>query len=275
MTPVIACPVTHSYGLIAGVMASLHRGRVPVIVDNLNPKYLLRRMREVEDPLLYTSPAMLHTLVSFLPEGETLHAAMTSGTVLSTPWFEKIRRKTTHFFQQYGCSEVGCIAINTNLQSATDVGNPLPHLGVSAGSSAEDPEPIVIEQAGRKIATGDLGYFDDTGMLVFVSRWDDVIDMAGFNVFPQDIEHAALQMDGVRDALAFRIEDPLAGHRGGLIFEGRDVSPDALRAWLGTRLAPYQQPQTIQQVAQIPRQANGKTNRRDVARQLQAEGALA
>ena len=52
MTPVIACPTTHSYGLICGILVALKRGRTPVIVDAGNPKYLLRILRGIERPLL-------------------------------------------------------------------------------------------------------------------------------------------------------------------------------------------------------------------------------
>ncbi len=268
MTPVIACPITHSYGLIAGLMVAMERGHVPVVIDTLNPKYILRRMREVREPLLYTSPAMLHMLASFLPAGQQLYAAMTSGTILSQPWFAQIRLKTNHLFQQYGCSEAGCIAINPDLQDPSDVGYPLPHLQLTSGQDAQHPAPINVIFGGQTVETGDLGFIRPDGMLSFVSRQDDVIDVAGLNVYPHDIEQAALAMDGIADALAFRMQDDLAGARAGLIFEGADVAPDALRAWLTDRLAPYQQPVAIHQVSQLPRQANGKINRRDIARQF-------
>ena len=268
MTPVIACPITHSYGLIAGLMVAMERGHVPVVIDTLNPKYILRRMREVRDPLLYTSPAMLHMLASFLPERQQLYAAMTSGTILSQPWFEKIRAKTTHLFQQYGCSEVGCIAINPDLQNPSDVGYSLPHLQLTTSQDVQEPAPIIVAIGDQQVATGDRGFVQPDGMLTFVSREDDVIDVAGQNVYPHDIEQAALAMEGIADALAFRMQDDLAGNRAGLIFEGTGVAPDALQAWLTDRLAPYQQPVAIHQVPQLPRQANGKINRRDVARQF-------
>ncbi|MEP5758838.1 MAG: AMP-binding protein [Litoreibacter sp.] len=268
MTPVIACPITHSYGLIAGVMVAMQRGHIPVVIDTLNPKYILRRMREVRDPLLYSSPAMLHTLAQFMPDGQQLHAAMTSGTTLSKPWFDKIRAKTAYLFQQYGCSEVGCISINPDLQAADDVGYALPHLQLESGQDALTPASITIKDHDKKVATGDLGYLKPDGMLTFVSRQDDVIDVAGLNVYPHDIEQAALAMSGITDALAFCLKDDLAGDRAGLVFEGSGIAPEALQIWLTDKLAPYQQPVAIHQVARIPRQVNGKVNRRDIAEQF-------
>ncbi|MBY5934971.1 AMP-binding protein [Tateyamaria omphalii] len=268
MTPVIACPITHSYGLIAGVMVALERGQMPVVVDTLNPKYILRRLREIRAPLLYTSPAMLHTLAAFTPSDQPIYAAMTSGTILSKPWFEQIRSKTKHLFQQYGCSEAGCIAINPDLQDAAAVGYPLPHFDLKTSGDPSAPAPITVHDGQHVIDTGDLGYLTSDGMLVFVARQDDVIDVAGFNVYPQEVEQAALSMEGVGDALAFARKDALGGDRVSLMFEGAGVAPNELRQWLMQRLAPYQLPATLHAVPRLPREANGKINRRDVARQF-------
>lgn len=275
MTPVIACPVTHSYGLIAGVLVALHRGHIPIIIDSINPKFILRRLRDVTRPLLYTSPAMLHTLAQFMPPQENIYAAMTSGTVLPDPWFARIRAQTTHLFQQYGCSETGCIAINPDLQRAADIGYPLPHLEVETGGGAQTPGKITIRTDGTKVHTGDLGYMTPEGMLVFVARQDDVIDVAGFNVYPQDIEKAALAQPGVEDALAFGIDDPMAGGRVALLIAGAQTNPATVHQGLRARLAPYQQPSLVEHVTELPRQANGKISRRDVARRFGGQRAQA
>lgn len=280
MTPVIACPITHSYGLIPGVMVGQRRGQVPVVLDTLNPKYILRRLAEIEAPVLYTSPAMLHTLACLTPPDRPIHAAMTSGTTLPQSWFQRIRARTGQLFQQYGCSEAGCIAINPALEAASEIGYPLPHFDVAAGDAAEDPAEIVAEtptpDGPLRIASSDLGWRRKDGMLVFVARMDDMINVAGLNVYPQEVEQTALSLTGVEDALAFRIEDALAGARVGLIYQGGEVEPDALRGWCRERLAGFQQPAMVRRVEAIPRQANGKVNRREVsARFTRAAEAVA
>lgn len=269
MTPVIACPVTHSYGLIAGVFVALHRGHVPVVIDSLNPKYILRRLRETDQPLLYTSPAMLHTLARLLPAEQRLYAANTSGTVLPEAWFQLIRARTTYLFQQYGCSEAGCVAINPDLQNPYDVGQPLPHVALAAGCSS-NPEAIRITIAGQTIDTGDLGHLNDSGMLVFTARADDMINVAGLNVYPQDVEKAVMALPGVSDAVAFRLPDPHSGARAGLLYSGT-ASEDTIRQACRTALADYQQPALIQQLPALPRQANGKISRREIAAKFTPE----
>ena len=44
---VVACPVTHSYGFICGVLACIRRGAKPVIITNSNPKYILKKAKRI------------------------------------------------------------------------------------------------------------------------------------------------------------------------------------------------------------------------------------
>ncbi|OJG00091.1 AMP-binding protein [Pararhizobium antarcticum] len=271
MTPVIACPTTHSYGLICGILVALKRGQTPVIVNTANPKYLLGKLREVERPLLYSSPAVLHTLARLMPAGEQIHAVMTSGTLLPDPWFSRIRAASRFMFQQYGCSESGCIAINPDVAAAGDMGLVLPHLRATAGRNLEHAGEIVVAAdaesgTGAAIHTRDLGYLRGDGMLVFVSRMDDMINVSGLNVYPKDVEDAVMAMPGVTDAVAFRKSDPFAGERVGLLFSADEtIAPQALRSWCIGNLAGHQVPMEILQVKVVPRQANGKISRREVA----------
>ncbi|MGN2635949.1 fatty acyl-AMP ligase [Nocardia takedensis] len=60
--------------------------------------------------------------------------------------------------------------------------------------------------------TGDLGYFTDDGLVVVCGRKKDVIIMGGRNIYPTDIERAAMRVTGVRpgNAVAVRLD---AGQR--------------------------------------------------------------
>lgn len=265
MTPVIACPTTHSYGLICGLLVGLRRGAEPLILDTTNPKFLLKVLRQVERPLLYSSPVILHTLARLLPDGERIHGAMTSGTLLPEPWFERVRAKTVHLFQQYGCSEAGCIAVNPDMTDSAELGRVLPHHSLSTGT-AQAPAEIVLAGPGGEIRTRDLGYRRGDGMLMFVSRLDDTINVAGLNVYPQEVEDVAMALPGVSDAVAFRRTDRFAGERVALLFAAApEVTDQALRDWCRENLAAHQQPGELIRTDVLPRMANGKISRRAVA----------
>lgn len=64
------------------------------------------------------------------------------------------------------------------------------------------------QDADGWLDTGDLGYFTDEGLMVVCGRVKDVIIMGGRNIYPTDIERAALRVAGVRpgNAVAVRLD---------------------------------------------------------------------
>lgn len=266
MTPVVTCPITHSYGLLCGVLASFKRGQQPLVLTELNPKYVIRKLRNTPNALLYSSPTMLNVLTKLLPANESFYAVMTSGSVLPAPQFEELRQRTRFLFQQYGCSEAGCIAVNTDTRAANGIGKPLGHLRVETSSNADAPSEISVKAGDKNIDTRDLGFFNDDGVLHFVSRLDDTINVAGINVYPQEVEDVMLGYSGVSDAVVFKKPDAFAGERVCLHFVAdKEVDINTLRDWCNDKLSPYQMPVDIEQVEQIEKLANGKVNRRLLA----------
>ncbi|WP_232312873.1 AMP-binding protein [Enterovibrio coralii] len=263
MTPIIACPVTHSYGLIAGVLVAMRRGQHPIIVSNINPKYLLKKLLTTPSHLLYSSPALLNSVVQLYPNGQKLHAVMTSGTVLPQSWFDALKAKAQFVFQQYGCSEAGCIAINPQTESANQIGKPLPHLMVTAGENIDAPAEIVVTKGELVIYTQDIGYVDPSGQLCFVSRSDDMINVSGLNVYPQDVENVVMEIPEVSDAVVFKRADSLSGERVCLQFVADiNIEPSRIRHWCSTRLASFQLPIDVEQRDAIEKMPNGKVNRK-------------
>ncbi len=264
MTPVIAAPITHSYGLIAGVMVGQARGHRPVVLDGTNPRTILRQLKAIDRPLLYAAPPLLHILSRFAGKGG-LHAVMSSGTVLPQGWFDDIGAACAHLFQQYGCSETGCVAIASAPVSPQDMGAPLPHVRITAGREA--PGPVTIHGAGDPVPTGDLGVMDDRSHLIYAGRAAEVIDVSGLNVYPDQIEAAALSLAGIRDAVAFAIPDPVSTQRPALAYVG-DIALDVLDAHLARTLSPRQRPARLIRMEKLPRGANGKIARRSLAETL-------
>ncbi|WP_067816689.1 fatty acyl-AMP ligase [Nocardia inohanensis] len=64
------------------------------------------------------------------------------------------------------------------------------------------------QDADGWLDTGDIGYFTEDGLVVVCGRIKDVIIMGGRNIFPTDIERAALRIKGVRpgNAVAVRLD---------------------------------------------------------------------
>lgn len=263
---IIVAPVTHSYGLISGVLAALERGEPPRIISSPNPKYILRKLSEMSAPLLYTSPTLLMTLSMLVPEGRTLFSVMTSGTTIPKSSFDRVVNKVQHLHQQYGCSEAGCITIGENVTAAHDLGVALSHLELTAGNAASAPSEIIVTPKDRPaISTGDLGYLEGNH-LHFLARVDDMINVAGLNVYPAEVEEVVLEMPEVCEAVVFGKPHRLGHEQVALQFVAKREVPDhAIRAWCAARLTSYQVPMSIDQVSAIPKLENGKVSRKVLA----------
>lgn len=275
LTPVVACPVTHSYGLICGVLAALERGVAPHVVTNLNPRFILARLRAVPEHLLYASPTLVSLLMRMLPEHHMLHTVMLSGAPLPAPVLTQLRSRCQRLCQQYGCSEAGCVALSPNVTEPGLLGRPLPHLSVQAGASAGHPDEILItvRASGQRINSKDLGYFDPEGQLHFLARTDDTINVAGINVYPGAVEDVFLGYPEIREAVAFKQPDTFAGERVCLHFVAdSDIDIDRLRQWSRGQLSPHQVPSLMEQVDSINRLPNGKVSRRLLSESLAGAG---
>ena len=266
MTPIVACPVNHSYGLICGVLVALKRGVTPVIIKNLNPKYILRKLNESVSPLLYSSPTLVTAITMLAKEDKPIFAVMTSGTQMQQAWFEGVRKKVRHLHQQYGCSEAGCITLGQDITVANQLGTPLPHVELIAGSSATEPKEVLVKlPGGHMIETRDLGYLQ-SGNLYFVSRLDDMINVAGLNVYPSEVEEVVLQMPEVTDAVVFKRAQGLGNDQVCLHFVAAFTLPhQQIREWCAERLARHQVPMNIVQVETIAKLPNGKVSRKALA----------
>ncbi|WP_404450293.1 AMP-binding protein [Sutcliffiella horikoshii] len=267
--PIIACPTSHSYGLISGVLTSLERDTAPIILSNLNPKYVLKKLEEAPNHLLYASPAFLHTLRMLSPKNFSFHYVMTSGMLISARDLDEIKSKSKRVLQQYGCSEAGCIALNPDVQHPNEMGFSLRHFKVEAGLDKDHPKEVILHGKRKAIHTNDIGYFNDSGSLCLLGRKDDMINVAGLNVYPQEVEEVILKAPNIQEAIAYKKPDAYAGERVCVQFVASSfVEESQLRKWCVEQLAPHQVPVEYIQVEKIPTLPNGKVSRKLVGEMM-------
>lgn len=118
--------------------------------------------------------------------------------------------------------------------------------------------------------TGDNARADTDGYLYYEGRADDVINSAGYRIGPQEVENALIEHPMVREAAAVPSPDPERGevvkafivlHDG---FEGSPALAKELQDFVKRMTAPYKYPRRIEFIDELPKNAVGKIQRRDL-----------
>lgn len=124
----------------------------------------------------------------------------------------------------------------------------------------DDAQSTQVKITDNWLHTGDCAHFDSDGYLYIDGRKDNMIIRAGLNVYPEEIEAAAKECDGVEDCVAYCEESP-AGKNICLDFVGA-AEPRGLRKFLLDRLNPCVVPSKITKAEKIAYTASGKKVRK-------------
>ena len=118
----------------------------------------------------------------------------------------------------------------------------------------------------RAYRTGDIARLLPSGELSFVSRIDDQVKVAGHRVEPGEVARALEDHPAVRQAAVVARSRPARTDRElcGYVVCDDDIAPSDLKEFLAGRLPRYMIPAAITVVAEIPRNANGKTDVRQL-----------
>ncbi len=125
------------------------------------------------------------------------------------------------------------------------------------------------------LRTGDLGYLSEDGQLVVCGRAKDVLFAAGRNIYPQDVEAAALAVQGVRPggAAAFGVSAG-SGDRLIVAVETRAGDSEALRKAVAVAVASQTGMAPADVVTlrfgRLPKTSSGKLRRAETRRRYLA-----
>ena len=130
-----------------------------------------------------------------------------------------------------------------------------------------DARPTPGRRAEGLFRTGDLGEIDARGRLRLTGRAKLQFDVGGLKVNPAEVEAVLCAQPGVAEAAVFGIDDARLGQVVAAAVVGA-VEPDALARDLRQTLSGYKVPQRWLFVDRLPRNRNGKVDRRDLRRSL-------
>lgn len=293
----VAGPLYHTSPNAVALLA-LRMGANITIMKYFDPEEFLRlvELHSVEHAKVV--PTMLSRLLS-LPS-ETKHnydvSSLTHLIHSAAPCPPAIKLRALEWFgdavqEFYGCTEGGTITWITAeewREKPGSVGRPID--GSRVGIVRDDGTVAASGEIGHVQVTGpdywphfrylnrdgdsdfpldvgDLGFVDADGFLFLTGRSAEVVNVGGVNVYPAEIEAAALAIDAVEDAAAVgqpAVDSDLGEQialfvvpRPGAALRTQDVITG-----LSDKIAPYKMPRRVEIRAELPRDDNGKVYKR-------------
>jgi long-chain acyl-CoA synthetase len=202
------------------------------------------------------------------PVVDEYYAASEGGgtIVTSAEWLDK----PGTLGKPWPISELAIFDDDGNRLDAGEIGTV--YMAMSAGDFAyhKDEAKTLANRIDRFFTVGDVGYLDEDGWLFLCDRKIDMIISGGANVYPAEIEGVLVSHPKVIDAAVFGIPDDDWGEAVKAVVEPiEDVEPapgPELEAELlehcAAQLAKFKLPRSIEFVAELPRDPNGKLQKR-------------
>ena len=139
------------------------------------------------------------------------------------------------------------------------VGNAFPFEGYTGGGHKQIIDGL--------LSSGDVGYFDEHGLLYVSGRDDEMIVSGGENVFPAEVEDLISGHPEVIEATAIGVEDKEWGHRlRAFVVKKQDASldEDTVKHYVRDHLARYKVPREVVFLDELPRNPTGKILKREL-----------
>jgi long-chain acyl-CoA synthetase len=293
----LSLPLFHIFGLNVPLGLMVKNGASGVLLERFEPVPTLEIIDERKITVLCGAPPMYLAWTTTPGADQYDLSSVRLAISGAAPIAEDVIRNFHELFgldidEGYGLTETSPTLTSNRMAEKPrpgSVGKPLPGVDLrivdEAGNDVElgDPGEIIVkgpnvfkgywrdEEATEQVfvegwlRTGDVAVKDDEGFLYLVDRKRDLVIVSGFNVFPSEVEHALLENPKVRDAGVIGVPHEYRGETIKayvVLVPGEASSEEELLADVGTRLARFKLPESIEIVDELPRLLSGKVLRR-------------
>jgi fatty-acyl-CoA synthase len=117
------------------------------------------------------------------------------------------------------------------------------------------------------LSSGDVGYFDEHGLLYVSGRDDEMIVSGGENVFPAEVEDLISGHPDVVEAAAIGVDDKEWGARLRAFVVKKpdsDIDEETIKRYVRDHLARYKVPREVVFLDELPRNPTGKILKREL-----------
>ena len=128
----------------------------------------------------------------------------------------------------------------------------------------KDPQSTAEVLDGNGYHTGDIGWQDEDGFIFLEGRRDDLLKVGGHRINPREVEDALLATGLAVEAAVLGLPDDLLGHRLSALVAplNGESAPDAVLEKCASLLPRYKMPSDLRFVRALPKNANGKVDRK-------------
>ncbi len=293
----LPAPMFHALGYLHGTLA-MFLGSTLVLRRKFKPPLVLEDIEKHKVTAMVVVPVMLSRILDAIekmdkkPDLSSLKIIFVSGSQLGA---ELAGRALKDFgpviYNMYGSTEIAFATIagpkDLELNAATVgpvvkgvkvkilddngnelpqgdvgrifVGNAFPFEGYTGGGHKQIIDGLM--------SSGDVGYFDEHGLLYVSGRDDEMIVSGGENVFPAEVEDLISGHPDVVEATAIGVDDKEWGHRLRAFVvkkDGASVDEDGIKHYVRDHLARYKVPREVIFLDELPRNPTGKILKREL-----------
>ena len=220
---------------------------------------------------------------------ENLRLIITNSTAIPELTVKKLKNiiKTGKLATYYGLTEASrstFMIFNDITGKETSVGKPAQNVKIKIVNEADDPKKNgeifikgenVIEKYWNNeemdhniqngwIKTSDMGYFDEDGYLYLTGRVDDMINVGGEKVFPNQIESVVKRLDGIDEAVVIGVSHDTFGEVAKLFVkksQDSKIKESDIMEYCIKNLERYKVPTSIRFIEDFPQTEYGKIKR--------------
>jgi long-chain acyl-CoA synthetase len=297
---VTALPLYHVFSLLANCFVPMIIGATNLLIANPRDiPALVKDLRRTPFTVITGVNTLFNALLNNKEfaglDFSRLHLAVGGGMALQRAVAERWKSVTGKpLIEAYGLTETSPAAVanplgiedftgaiglplpSTDIAIRDDVGHDLPvgEIGelcikgpqVMAGYWNMPEETAKVMTADGFLRTGDFARVDERGYVFVVDRKKDMINVSGFNVYPNEIEDVVMTHPGVLEVGAVGVPDARTGEAVKIVVVRKDdaLTEADLIAHARQYLTGYKTPRQVEFRARLPRTNVGKILRREL-----------
>jgi long-chain acyl-CoA synthetase len=306
-TVLMAIPLFHVYGMVAGMLFAIHSGAGMVMIPN--PRDMVDVLTSVQKykASIYPGVPTMYNAINNNPDviaGKynlgTIKACISGSAPLMRETKEKFEALTGgKLVEGYGLSEAPtathCNPLYGDIRTGS-IGLPLPDVDCRIISLEDGVTPLKVGEEGELcvqgpqvmkgyhnmptetantlrdgwLYTGDIARMDEDGYFYIVDRKKELIKPSGYQVWPREVEEV---ISANRKVLEVGVAGVMDAYRGEtvkawiVLKPGETATEEEIRDYCKENMAPFKVPTQVEFRSELPKTTVGKVLRRELVRE--------